>query len=143
MHATLDTGRGDSVRYDPCRVTDRELLLIYTVHSYSIRLKKQMNFFEGHKLIAVRARLTLAVNEIVDRHRTAGQVLTWRLVHEIEKEAIRTLEQAGDLDVKYIRMVRSSRWGYVPRVNQPAILEGHEELPLALAMIQNAYHAVH
>jgi hypothetical protein len=102
-----------------------------------------MYFFEGHKLIAVRARLALAVNDIVERHRTAGQVLTWRLIHEIEKEAIRTLEQAGDLDVKYIRMVRSSRWGYVPRVNQPAELEGYEELPVALTMIQNAYHAVH
>ncbi|MDB5729248.1 MAG: hypothetical protein JWQ00_2453 [Noviherbaspirillum sp.] len=139
----LDRGGGIGVRYDPCVVTDQVLLLLYTVYPYSIRSKTQMKFFEGHKLIAVRARLALAVKEIVERHRTAGQVLTWRLVHEIEKEAIQTLEQAGDLDVKYIRMVRSSRWGYVPRVNQPAVLEGHEELPLALTMIQNAYHAVH
>lgn len=102
-----------------------------------------MKLFEGHKFFAVKERLALAVNHIVERHRTEGQVLTWRLVHEIEKEALRKLEEAGDLDMKYIRMVRSSRWGYVPNVDQPADLEGHEDLPLALTMIQHAYHTCH
>jgi hypothetical protein len=102
-----------------------------------------MKLFEGHKLIAVKERLALAVNEIVERHRTAGQVLTWRLVHEIEKEALKKLERAGDLDVKYIRMVRSSRWGYVPRIDQPADLQSHEELPVALTVIRKAYHTFH
>ncbi|KIF81512.1 DUF2471 family protein [Noviherbaspirillum autotrophicum] len=102
-----------------------------------------MKLFEGHKLHAVQARLALAVDAIVERHRTAGRVLTWRLVHEIEKEALRTLEEAGDLDMKYIRMVRSSRWGYVPKVNQPADLENHECLPVALTMIRKAYHTLH
>ena len=102
-----------------------------------------MKFFEGHKLHAAQARLALAVDAIVERHRTAGHVLTWRLVHEIEKEALKSLEQAGDLDAKYIRMLRSSRWGYVPRVNQPADLRCHESLPVALTMIRKAYHTVH
>jgi hypothetical protein len=102
-----------------------------------------MKGFEGYKFQAVKQRLHLAVNSIVERHRTAGRVLTWKLVHEIEKEAIRTLEQAGDLDVKYIRMMRSSRWGYVPRVDEPADLKGHEALPVALYMIQDAYLTSH
>lgn len=102
-----------------------------------------MKLFEGHKLHAVQARLALAVDAIVERHRTAGRVLTWRLVHEIEKEALRTLQEAGDLDMKYIRMVRSSRWGYVPKVNQPADLQSHECLPVALKMIRKAYHTLH
>ncbi|MGE5649697.1 DUF2471 family protein [Noviherbaspirillum sp. UKPF54] len=102
-----------------------------------------MKLFEGHKLHAVQARLELAVDAIVERHRTAGRVLTWRLVHEIEQEALRTLQEAGDLDMKYIRMVRSSRWGYVPKVNQPADLQSHECLPVALTMIRKAYHTLH
>lgn len=102
-----------------------------------------MKLFEGHKLHAVEARLERAVDAIVERHRTEGRVLTWRLVHEIEKEALKTLEQAGDLDLKYIRMVRSSRWGYVPRVNQPADLKNHASLPVALTMISKAYHTLH
>jgi hypothetical protein len=102
-----------------------------------------MKVYEGYKLHAVKERLALAVNSIVERHRTDGRVLTWRLVHEIEKEALKTLERAGDLEIEYIRMVRSSRWGWVPKVNQPADLEAHDALPVALTMIQNAYHTSH
>jgi hypothetical protein len=102
-----------------------------------------MKGFEGYKLHAVKERLTLAVNSIVERHRTAGQVLTWRLIHEIEREALKTLEQAGDLEKQYIHMVRSSRWGYVPKVDEPADLESHEALPVALTLIQNAYLTSH
>lgn len=102
-----------------------------------------MKLFEGHKLQAVKARLALAVNTIAERHRTSGRPLTWRLVHEIEKEALQALEEAGDLDVSYIRMMRSSRWGYVPRVNQPADLRQHDELPVAVSMIRRAYYSCH
>ncbi|HYC42018.1 DUF2471 family protein [Noviherbaspirillum sp. ST9] len=102
-----------------------------------------MKFFEVHKLHAAEARLALAVDAIVERHRTEGRPLTWRLVHEIEKEALKTLEQAGDLDRKYVRMLKSSRWGYVPRVNQPADLRCHDALPVTLTLIRKAYHTLH
>ncbi|RJF96464.1 DUF2471 family protein [Noviherbaspirillum cavernae] len=105
-----------------------------------------MKGFDGYKLYklhAVKERLALAVNTIVERHRTAGDVLTWRLVHQIESEALDMLMQSRDLDVEYIRMVRSSRWGYVPRVDEPADLETHDELPVALTLIQHAYHTSH
>ncbi|HEV7617558.1 MAG TPA: hypothetical protein VGO51_05580 [Burkholderiaceae bacterium] len=102
-----------------------------------------MKGYEGYKIHAVKERLALAVNSIVERHRTAGQVLTWRLVHEIENEALKTLERAGDLEVKYIRMMRSSRWGYVPKVNQPADLKAHKALPVAVSIIERAYLTSH
>jgi hypothetical protein len=104
---------------------------------------KQMKGYEGHKMHAVQQRLLLAVNSIVERHRTNGQVLTWLLVHEIEREALKTLEQAGDLDIRYIRRMRSSRWGWVPKVDQPADLQSHTSLPIALTMIQDAYFTSH
>lgn len=87
--------------------------------------------------------MALAVKNIVERHRSEGRVLTWRLIHEIEREALQTLASAGDLDARYIRMVRSSRWGYVPRVDEPADLDSHEELPIAVAMIRKAYRSLH
>ncbi len=105
-----------------------------------------MRGFEGYKLYklhAVKERLALAVNVIVDRHRTAGNVLTWRLVHEIENEALDMLERSQDLDAEYIHMVRSSRWGYVPDVDEPADLATPAELPVALTLIQQAYHTSH
>jgi len=102
-----------------------------------------MKLFEAYKLHAAEARLALAVDAIVEKYRTEGRPLTWRLVHEIEKEALKTLERAGDLDRNYVRMLRSSRWGYVPRVNQPADLRTHDCLPVALTLIRKAYHTVH
>jgi hypothetical protein len=105
-----------------------------------------MKGFEGYelyKLHAVKERLALAVNSIVERHRTAGTVLTWKLVRQIESEALSMLERSRDLDVEYIRMVRSSRWGYVPRDNEPADLDTHTELPITLKLIQRAYHTSH
>ncbi len=102
-----------------------------------------MEGFNGSEFFAVKHRLSFAVGQIVERYRTAGQVLTWRLVHEIEKEAIDSLKKAGDLDARYIRMMRSSRWGYVPKVDEPADLEAQEELPEVVSMIQDAYHTLH
>jgi hypothetical protein len=102
-----------------------------------------MRFLQGHKLFAVRERMTLAVNAIVERHRSECRILTWRLIYEIEREALQALKNAGDLDARYIRMVRSSRWGYVPRVDEPADLDGAQELPLAVALIRKAYHVLH
>lgn len=113
------------------------ILYAHTDMSHSMKL------FEAYKLHAARARLALAVDVIAERYRTAGRPLTWRLVHEIEKEALQTLEQAGDLDKQYIRMLRSSRWGYVPRVNQPADLKNCEALPVAVSMIREAYCTIH
>jgi hypothetical protein len=117
------------------------ILYIHTVVAWWI--EERMKGFEGYKLHAAKARLSLAVNAIVERHRTAGRVLTWRLAHEIEKEAMKTLERAGDLDLKYVRMLRFSRWGYVPKVDEPANLTGHKALPVALTMIQKAYQSSH
>lgn len=102
-----------------------------------------MKTFEGYKLNAVKERFVLAVNAIVERHRTAGQVLTWRLLHEIEKEAIKSLEQAGDLDKRYISMLRSSRWGYVPKIDKPAEVRPQQTLPIAVALIHHAYRILH
>jgi hypothetical protein len=110
---------------------------------YKFNQTASMDLYEGYKLNAVKERLALAVAAIAERHRTAGRVLTWRLVHEIEREALKTLERAGDLDRKYIRMVRSSRWGYVPRVNQVADLDNHDILPVALTYIRKVYYSYH
>jgi hypothetical protein len=102
-----------------------------------------MKGFEGYKYHAVQQRLNLVINSIVERHRTAGQVLTWKLLHEIEKEALTTLRKAGDLDASYVRMMRFSRWGFVPKTDDPADLENSCELPVAASMIYDAYRLSH
>ena len=102
-----------------------------------------MHGYEAYKMHAVQERLQLAIKTVVEHYRTDGQILTWRLVHQIEREAIKILEQSGDLERKYIRMLRTSTWGYVPKVNQPVELEGLESMPPALSMIEHAYRFYH
>ena len=102
-----------------------------------------MKGFEIYKLHAVQARLDLAIKAIVERHRTEGKVLTWRLVHQIEREALHILEEAGDLDRKYIRMMRMSQWGFIPRADEPVEFERHAPIPVALSLIDHAYHSSH
>ncbi|SNS82919.1 Protein of unknown function [Noviherbaspirillum humi] len=105
-----------------------------------------MKGFEGYKLQAVQQRLRLQINTIVERHRTAGVPLTWKLLHEIEREALQALEQAGDLGStyrSYIRRMRSSRWGYIPKLDEPAQLAGHKDLPVAVTLIHEAYRSCH
>jgi len=102
-----------------------------------------MKGFEAYKLHAVQHRLQLEISAIVERHRTNGDVLTWKLLHKIEGEALRALEKAGDLDRDYIRMMRSSRWGYIPRSNEPAELEEEQGLPETVSYIHQAYRICH
>jgi hypothetical protein len=102
-----------------------------------------MKGFEAYKLHAVQERLHLAIKTIVERYRTDGKILTWRLAHQIEREALHILEEAGDLERKYIRMIRMSYWGYIPKVDEPLDFEEPEALPLALNLIKQAYHSLH
>lgn len=102
-----------------------------------------MRGFEAYKLHAVQARLNLAIRSIVERYRTDGKILTWRLVHQIEQEAMHILKAAGDLDLKYIRMMRMSQWGYVPDVDEPVEFGTQESLPTALSLIDQAFRSLH
>jgi hypothetical protein len=102
-----------------------------------------MKGFEAYKLHAVQARLDLAIQSIVERHRTEGKILTWRLVHQIEREAMRVLEEAGDLERRYIRMMRMSQWGYIPRIDEPVEFSQRDAVPPALNLINRAYRSSH
>lgn len=102
-----------------------------------------MRGFEAYKLHAVQERLNLAIKSIVERHRTEGRILTWRLVHQIEREAMHVLEKSGDLERKYLRMMRMSYWGYIPRADEPVEFSRDEAMPAALNLIDHAYRSLH
>ncbi|MET3133872.1 hypothetical protein AAKU55_004165 [Oxalobacteraceae bacterium GrIS 1.11] len=95
------------------------------------------------KIEAIEERLSLAITHIVDRHRSCGEVLTWRLVHEIEDEAFQALEHAGDLDASYLHMFRSSPVLGFGRTDQAADFKKHELLPLAFSIIEEIFYKVH
>jgi hypothetical protein len=101
-----------------------------------------MRDFEWNKLSAVQTRLKPIIYAIVERHRTRGDVLTWRLIHEIEDEALTTLIQMGDLDEIYVGMMRTPPIG-LPKTEDPVDFKGSNAIPAALAMIHDAYRHAH
>lgn len=102
-----------------------------------------MNDFDNSEFSAIKSRLRIEVNSIVDYHRSAGAPLTWRLIHEIEDEAFQRMQSAGDLDPTYIGMVKSSPLFRFPRNDEPVNFGKSNALPMAFVMIEQAYKQMH
>ncbi|MDB5825644.1 MAG: hypothetical protein JWR21_4348 [Herminiimonas sp.] len=99
----------------------------------------------NHALLgAIQHRLRQFVTLIVDRHRTAGEVLTWRRMHAIEDEAFESLEATGAFDDNYLAMLHSS-CVRVPELSNDMIVNvlDRSVLPLAFRLIVDAYKISH
>jgi len=57
------------------------------------------------KFNAVQARLREVIREIVKRHAVSGKPLSWKLMFEIEEEALAVLCRQRDLDAGYVRLM--------------------------------------
>lgn len=60
---------------------------------------------EMAKLAAVECRLRDVIRTIVQQRTSPGIPLSWRLMFEIEDEAITTLQRAPELDLHYLNMM--------------------------------------
>ncbi|HZW11588.1 MAG TPA: hypothetical protein VFF81_00160 [Noviherbaspirillum sp.] len=101
---------------------------------------------EVAKLAAAEARLRDVIRLIVKRRIAHNESLNWRLMFDIEDEAISLLERDADLDVRYLNMMAS------PSAQRRPCLQPSEEtdsltevypMHTALWMIQEAYHHEH
>ncbi len=92
---------------------------------------------------AVIGRLRPVVVTLVDSHRTAGHVLTWRLLRAIETEALKLLEKSGDLRLAYINMVRASPACCYPDNDDPVSFGESNAIACAYSMIFEAYNRSH
>lgn len=102
-----------------------------------------MNDFRESEMKAVEARLRQAVGALVVRHRSNGDVLTWRLLHAIEEEAFKEIQTAGDLDALHVRMFQSPPLFRYPRTDEPVDFGDSNALPMAFSMIYQAYRQAH
>ena len=83
-----------------------------------------------------------ALPEIILRHRAAG-VLTWALLHQIEREVLEEVADDGEHDRQTLNMLRSvPAMGY-PTDDRPVSFTGHEAISSAFAMIFDAWRRVH
>lgn len=95
------------------------------------------------KLTAVESRLREVIRAIVQRRASRGTPLSWRLMFEIEDEAMRVLGCDTELDASYIRMVAAPPAASDRRTDEPVSLGNLNAMHTALWMIQEAYYFAH
>ena len=97
---------------------------------------------EVSELVLAERRLREEIDAIVKRRAPVDMRLSWRLMFEIEDEAVTRLENEG-LNMRYVNLMVS------PSAQRPVLPEAYpsraEVYPTrtALRMIQEAYQAEH
>lgn len=98
---------------------------------------------EVSKLAETEHRLREEIRSIV-RHRVPrGMKLNWRLMFEIEDEAVARLEQDDALDLHYVNIMVSPSAQRSPMTERPAELADVYPVHTALRMIQEAHQREH
>jgi len=95
---------------------------------------------EVAKLVAAETRLREVIRSIVKRRVAPGNCLSWRMMFEIEQEAISQLEEDPQLDFHYVNMMASPSAQRRPDGEEPSGLNGAYPLHTALWMIQEAFY---
>lgn len=95
------------------------------------------------KLTAVESRLREVIRNVVRRRASPGTPLSWRLMFEIEDEALTVLDGDPELDAGYIRMMAAPSAPLAWRTDEPVRLGGLDAMHTALWMIQEAYYHAH
>ena len=95
------------------------------------------------KFTAVESRLREVIRGVVNRRAARGTPLSWRLMFEIEDEAMRLLGNDSELDASYIRMMAVPSAPLHQRTEEPVGLQDVYAMHTALWMIQEAYYHPH
>ena len=95
-----------------------------------------------NELDSAVAAVQEALPLLIHRHRSSG-ILTWALLHQIEREVLEDVESDGDHHPQVLRMLRSiPAMGY-PNDDRLASFEGHGAISSAFSMIFKAWQRVH
>lgn len=95
---------------------------------------------EVSKLAAVESRLREVIRSIVKQRISRDTPLSWRLMFEIEDEAISSLLRDADVDVRYLNMMASPSAQRHPGTEKSVDLTNIYAMHTALWMIQEAYY---
>lgn len=99
---------------------------------------------EVSKLAAIENRLQDEIRLLVKHRVPRGARVSWRLMFEIEDEAVaRLLQQDTELDMHYVNIMVSPTAQRFPRTEKPAELAGIYPTRTALRMIQEAIQHEH
>lgn len=95
---------------------------------------------EVAKLAAAEHRLREVIRRVVKKRTSRDRPLNWRLMFEIEDEAISLLQKDAQVDVHYINMMASPSAQRRLGTEAPAGLTDIHAMHTALWMIQEAYY---
>lgn len=95
---------------------------------------------EVEKLAVAESRLRELIRTIVKRRVSSDMPLSWRLMFEIENEAISSLLQDADVDIRYINLMVSPSAQRSSGTEEPVSLTNVYAMHTALWMIQEAYY---
>ncbi|HJV80865.1 DUF2471 family protein [Noviherbaspirillum sp.] len=98
---------------------------------------------EVDKLAAAESRLREVIADIVRRRTSRNVPLSWRLMFEIEDEALSLLQHDPELDLRYLDMMASPTAQRHAGNDEPAGLSDVYAMHTALWMIQEAYCRAH
>jgi hypothetical protein len=95
----------------------------------------------GEALDKAEEAIKEAVPAIVRRHRAAG-ILTWRLMHQIEREVLSEVAATGLHSRQLLGMLRSSGLMEYPQDDSEVSLKGHEAVPVVFCEVEKAWSRV-
>ena len=98
---------------------------------------------EVSKLLATENRLRDEIRMLVRRRVPLGMRLNWRMMFEIEDEAVARLQQDDRIDLHYINIMVSPSAQRSLATEKPAELADVYPTNTALRMIQEAYQHGH
>lgn len=98
---------------------------------------------EVSKLAAAECRLREEIRSIVRHRIPRGMRLNWRMMFEIEDEAVARLQEDDQLDLHYINIMVSPSAQRSPATEKPAELADIYPTHTALRMIQEAHQHEH
>ncbi|KAA1004352.1 DUF2471 family protein [Paraburkholderia panacisoli] len=92
-------------------------------------------------LFDAEAAVQAVVPGIVARHRAKG-ILTWKLIHQIEEEALSEVASGGRFSERLLQMICAPAALSYPNNDEPVSFEGHDFVPLVFAAIDRAWRQV-
>lgn len=98
---------------------------------------------EVSKLAAAEYRLREEIRSIVRNRIPRGMRLNWRIMFEIEDEAVARLQEDSQLDLHYVNIMVSPSAQRFPTTVKPAELDDIYPTHTALRMIQEAHQREH
>jgi hypothetical protein len=112
--------------------------------AYPIRAKRQYDEADADRSFdRAAADLQDIVQMIATRYRRRGAPLTWRLLHEIENEALSDLGLAGRHDAELLAMFVRPPSATYPCSDNPVDLRGDPALPLLFWFVLDVYGVTH